>query len=426
VAAEDPNLVRFREHALHAHMAQLRETLLRAMDVTQDDTASAILARLARGIENAERRLATADQALTSNQALKEMQRAAAEVNQHLTTWLNEQGNQAHLANAGTSLETSLLPAAYRLPQIETPADVAALFEAVEVARANAAKVLDDQRTQFTTLIESLASQLKAASANAEAVERDHARIKEAQANQDERITASVKRIDELVAEFNNRAAGAERDRDKRAAEAIDALRVEIAKRQEDSGREIQQLRENFERDTRQVLEALRRDKEEARNLLQAIGEIGVSSPFGNTAHGDRRAALLLRTLAGVFFTGMVTTVVAVTIWSFTNGPAQIDDMIFRFMTALIFAIPAYYFAREASKFQGEADRNRRLQLELASLGPYLENISDPSKRAAVREKLIERYFLGPNGSTSEPDKTYASMDVNALIEVLKEAVKRK
>lgn len=176
----------------------------------------------------------------------------------------------------------------------------------------------------------------------------------------------------------------------------MEALRKGIAKRQEDSGREIQKLREDFERETREVLSALKHDKEEARNLLQTIGEIGVSSPFGNTAHGDRRAALVLRTLAGAFFTGMVATVAAVTIWSFTNGAVQIDDMIFRFMTALIFAIPAYYFASEASKFRGEADRNRRLQLELASLGPYLENISDPAKRAAVREKLIGKVLRRP------------------------------
>lgn len=120
--------------------------------------------------------------------------RGAAEVIQHLTLWLTEPGNQGHLANASNSLDTNVLPPAYRVPQVETPRDVAALFEAVEAARASAAKVLDEQRAQFSTLIESLSSQLKAAIAEAQAVQRDHARIQEAQAKQDERINASVKR----------------------------------------------------------------------------------------------------------------------------------------------------------------------------------------------------------------------------------------
>jgi hypothetical protein len=424
-ADQDPNVVRFRDHPVHSKMAQTREALMRAVDIASDGANAAIVHRINRGFDNAQRRLDTADQALSSNQTLKEIMRAAAEVQQHLTSYLNENQNPAHLANVSNSLDTTLLPAASRLPQVETARDVSAIFEAVEAGRASAAKVLEEQRAQFTGLIDTLTAQLNATTASAETVQREHVRIQEAQARQDERITASIARIDQLVGEFNNRAAGAERERDARAAEAIEVLRKEIAKRQEDSARELQQLREAFDLETRGILTALKHDKDEARGLVQAIGEFGVSSPFGNTAASDRRAALLLRILAAAFFTGMVATVVAVTVWSFKHGAAQIEDMIFRFMTALIFAIPAYYFAREASKFQGEADRNRRLQLELASLGPYLENITDPAKKAAVREKLIERYFVGPS-SLVEPDKAYASMNVNALIDVLKEAVKKK
>jgi hypothetical protein len=423
---QDPNLARFRDHPVHDHIGSAHDTLIKVMDVdaAREGPNSTIVHRLARGFEKAQRLLATADQALTGTALLKEILGAASSFNQHLTNWLNEHNNAAHLTAASSILEANLLPAASRLPQVDTPQDVSALFAAVEAGRSNAAKVIEEQRAQFTSLIDALTAQLKAATAEAEAVKREHSRIQEAQAKQDDRINASIARIDQLVGEFNKRAADAERDRDARAAEAIEELRKDIAKRQEDSAREIQEVREAFDRETRTILEALKRDKDEARNLVQAIGEFGVSSPFGNTAAGDRRAALVLRVLAGAFFTGMVGTVVWVTIWSFTHGPVDIDDMIFRFMTALIFAVPAYYFAREASKFQGEADRNRRLQLELASLGPYLENLNEPAKRAAVREKLIERYFVGPG--VIEPDKAYSALDVNALVDVLKEAIKKK
>jgi hypothetical protein len=69
-----------------------------------------------------------------------------------------------------------------------------------------------------------------------------------------------------------------------------------------------------------------------------------------------QKVALWLRILAGVFFTGMVVTVVVAAFQLVQRGMVW-EYMLFRFLTAIIFVVPAYYFAREASKFQKEAVR---------------------------------------------------------------------
>ena len=61
-------------------------------------------------------------------------------------------------------------------------------------------------------------------------------------------------------------------------------------------------------------------------------------------------------------------------------------------MYALAITAPAWYTARESARHRTNADRARQTELELASLGPFIELMPD-DKKNQIREELTKRYF---------------------------------
>ncbi|MBL0223238.1 MAG: hypothetical protein IPQ17_11085 [Xanthomonadales bacterium] len=66
-----------------------------------------------------------------------------------------------------------------------------------------------------------------------------------------------------------------------------------------------------------------------------------------------------------------------------------------RLLYALAVAAPAFYTARESARHRTNADRARQTELELASLGPFIELLKDQDKDE-IRKSLISTYFGRP------------------------------
>ena len=94
---------------------------------------------------------------------------------------------------------------------------------------------------------------------------------------------------------------------------------------------------------------------------------------------------------------------------------------IFRLMAALVLIIPATYAAKESSRHRALENHNRRAELELASLDPYLEKLPE-DKRNEIKENLTVKFFgLDDGASQSDEPVTY-----NSLLELIKMAIKSK
>lgn len=405
----DPYVQRFQQHPLHGALQTIRDAIAPILAEPASWTSDAIqhVQRLNLGIEKAQRLLTAADATLTGSQTLDEARNGANALLQQLNQFKANK-NVAHLTNANNNLDTAVLPAIMRIPRMDTPADVSSVFKAVDLERTRALaalKSLEEYRAQVRQTIEKLLA--------------NESTFKDAITKQEERLNSLVQQSDKVVAQFNERSAAAERDRDSKFAAELDVLRKSSTDQLNASQSKFGAQQAELKTSAATILKDMESFKSQAASLLQVIGEIGVASPYDKTAIEDRHAALWLRVLAGLFFSGMVTTVVLTAVHLVTNGLA-IGYMIFRFMTALIFAIPGYYFAREASKFQHEADRNRRLQLELASVGPFIESL-DSQKKAVLREELARKYFSGAP-TTAEP--TSKTLDMDRILDIIKEAVK--
>ena len=83
-----------------------------------------------------------------------------------------------------------------------------------------------------------------------------------------------------------------------------------------------------------------------------------------------------------------------------------------RFAAALLFALPATYLARESTRHREEATRSRRIELELTSLGPFIEPL-DADIKAELRKTLVDTYF--GKAFENEHPKDDSTIDISLL-----------
>lgn len=168
------------------------------------------------------------------------------------------------------------------------------------------------------------------------------------------------------------------------------------------------------------VIEALKLNKKQASDLVQVIGNIGITGNYKNIANQEKGAADKWRNIALFLMIAMVG-VIALTIGiSATNG-FDWKLALFRIGAALVLAIPATYAARESSKHRVLENINRKAELELASLDPFLEKLPEET-RFKVKEELTSKFF----GSSTADIKDDKPVTHSALVELLKVAISKK
>ena len=113
----------------------------------------------------------------------------------------------------------------------------------------------------------------------------------------------------------------------------------------------------------------------------------------------------------------MVVVVLATLFVSVENG---VDPWLalFRLGAALSLVVPAAYAARESSRHRTLENKNRRAELELASIDAYLESLPD-EKRSEIKAELTDKFF----GQISEEEKTESGVTTDSLASLLKEAI---
>ena len=124
------------------------------------------------------------------------------------------------------------------------------------------------------------------------------------------------------------------------------------------------------------------------------MGNIGVTGNYQNIANDQSEYANRWRQITIAFFCAGIA-VAGLTFWKFWNVPLTNDNaasILIRLMYAIAIATPAYYTARESARHRSNADRARQTELELASLGPFIELMPE-DKKNAIREELTKRYF---------------------------------
>ena len=142
------------------------------------------------------------------------------------------------------------------------------------------------------------------------------------------------------------------------------------------------------------VLVALEDHRNNAARIVQVVGDIGATGNYKRIADAEAKQANGWR-IATIGFFSLGIAVAAATFYKFWGQALTTETglaVLVRLLYALAITAPAWYTARESARHRTNADRARQTELELASIGPFIELMPE-EKKIAIREQLTPLYF---------------------------------
>lgn len=207
----------------------------------------------------------------------------------------------------------------------------------------------------------------------------------------------------------------------KKFNEGVDADR-KLYKEQFDSDKEankkvFEEQRAGFEKQSTDVITDLNTKLAEANKIVNIVGNVGVTGNYQNIANQNKKEADFFRWVA----LGFMAVMSILLIWSLIeiskNGEFNLYKSLVRILMAAVLTYPAVYASRESTKHRKLETLNRNLELELASIGPFIELLPE-DKKQKIKEELVNKYF-GNHNSIPEA-KEEEEVSLNALEKIAK------
>lgn len=405
-----------KSHQVHADLEQLVaagqwEELI---EIKPDSPEAWQMERVLQFATLARQRLAGTHAALTSVAALSALQRAVAQANTELASFRSSK-NFGHILNAANALDAAGFSALSQVLGADTASNQAALGEIADQYMARAHKMLASLEEAKTTLAkqnEALAVQLAEQAAQIKTLSETVVQQKaDAQAT-----TAEVKR-DYALAETDLRKQFQDSlEKQAKEQEAMIAEQKEL----------FQTLRTSAETQASDFVSQLQGKRDEAARIVQIVGNIGVTGNYQTIAEKEGTSANIWRLITfGVFV--VAAGFGALTLLEFGQAGISWQAALVRMVFAFVVASIALYTGRESARHRTNSDAARRAELELASLGPFMESLS-PEERNEIRKTLAPRYF-GNQSAPHTVESVVTTKDVLQItektLEALKELVKK-
>ena len=284
-----------------------------------------------------------------------------------------------------------------------TSLDAPAFDHILSGARDNANQTLASLRAQVSTLQTAINS-LQATIASQEATTELNV------AHLQDRVSEMTALIDLQRVEIISASSEIKADYTESSAEMTVQFNQEVTDRELRFAELVNDLNEI----AKTSIDNLTRHEKSARDIVQVVGNIGVTGNYDNVAISESKQANLWRWITiGLFGISIAIVLVSAGVHVYQQlhgdeGSGAIWQFLVRIATATIIALPAFYTARESARHRTNADRARQKELELASLGPFIELLPDPTKEA-IRERMADRYF----GSDAEPHDIKSPISVD-------------
>jgi hypothetical protein len=198
--------------------------------------------------------------------------------------------------------------------------------------------------------------------------------------------------------------------------DAMNANKERLEKKTTELSQSADTLFKGHQEEAKSTIEFLGKKKAEAQELVHVIGNIGVTGNYNNIATSERRKADRWRVIAIVFMLLVVMTAAFIAFYVAKQG-LDWRLVTFRMAVTLILLVPAFYARSESEKHRKREQQARKMELELASIDPYLE-LLPPDKRVEIKGKLTERFFGQPEPTAEKEDFLKSSVFIDILKEV--------
>jgi hypothetical protein len=180
---------------------------------------------------------------------------------------------------------------------------------------------------------------------------------------------------------------------------------------------EIDTDREKIKNDTDGIIKDLERKLKDANKLVNVIGNVGVTGNYQIIANEHKITADNWRKIATVFMC-ILSGLLIFSIWKIGDVDYDWHKAIIRIIASAILIYPATYASRESGKHRKLENLNRKLELELSSISPFIEILED-SKKQEIKAKLVEKYFGNNNYNEDDIEKN-ENISTNMLDSITK------
>ena len=368
----------FNKHAVHSTLANIRDLTESPKLPIDNQQALELIEKIKVAATYTEVSLQNALKPLVSANTLNQCNKLLTNILNHLNEFSANQ-NVANLQNTSNHIDSLMglvlgLPIPHQHLEQDTYnillQDYKKLVESAYLQLENHSESLEEQ---FNTLTER---------GNEQSLRLDQ--LKGSIEEQKQKIEAQIQ-------DFSGRFSKLQKDREDQLESILDEYRDQfsalIDKHIDLHKKALAKLSEESDK----VIEDLKDKQESASNLVQIIGNIGITGNYQKIANEEKQQADKWRNIALGFMVTMVVIIAGI-IFHATSNNIDWIAMLFRLAAALVLSIPAGYAARESSRHRNNENHNRRAELELASLDPFLEKLPE-DQRNEIKKNLTERFF---------------------------------
>ena len=161
-------------------------------------------------------------------------------------------------------------------------------------------------------------------------------------------------------------------------------------------------------------LNELNKKEEKAKDILGLIGDQALTGNYKLIADQETHSADIWRRITVAVFT-VAIAVGIVALFSYKDGRGELELAVLRMLFAIVVSFAAFYTGRESARHRTNAENARRLELELAVLSPYIQDL-DKSIQDGLKKELAPNYF----GKTVAPHEVKSPVELKGVEGLLK------
>lgn len=147
----------------------------------------------------------------------------------------------------------------------------------------------------------------------------------------------------------------------------------------------------NAAKQSTELIKDLNAKLEDAKKIVNIVGNVAVTGNYQNIANQHKTTANYLR-ITAFFFMSLMSGLLVWSIIELGNKDFDLYKSLVRVLAAAVLTYPAIYASRESTRHRNLETKNRNLELELASIGPFIE-LLPPVEQQKIKQELVKKYF---------------------------------
>lgn len=393
---------RFKNHRVHGDLSTARAALAKARAAAEDATHLEAVVRASDVVRFLSSRLSRVDPNITPVAPLNALATSVQGIANELNSFSGNK-NPGHLANANTHAD-NLLVQALDLPLLVSKEDVEGVHDSVVRFRRSVGQHL----SRLEKRISALGSELTTLEGSAK--------------ERADELSSAKGRLDNALQQFTTSSTEAERKRSsefadviaeakQQTADTITAAKDEVLASADTMTDELDEKAQRIASTGHALVAELEDYRDQASSLVGVIARTGMAGGYQEIADQEQRQANLWRWIALAGLVGFVGFAIVAMVGALDNA-----DFLAKTFVSFTFAVLAGYAGREAEKHRNREDRNRRVQLDLASLEPFMAKLPE-ERRHAIKIALADRMF---GRADERPISSDGSQPIPSIVDVLR------